>query len=188
MTSTATTATAADTKVITGPDDIAFADTPVTFCRYTETGPVERVEHQQRASLFEAQSPPARRRATLVTRDIDGDPFVKTGRLDWVTVVPRAACGRSPWQLRIGIVPPRMRNPLGFERDFPADPLLLLWDIHNISLADLPPLTAEMRWHCKNFAATWQEVSRRCHATGSVWLDTTAAAIESQGQRRTNSA
>jgi hypothetical protein len=35
-----------------------------------------------------------------------------------------------------------------------------------------------LRWHCKNFAAAWQEVARRCHATGPVWLDTTAAAIE----------
>jgi hypothetical protein len=51
-------------------------------------------------------------------------------------------------------------------------------------LIDLPPLTTPLRWHCKNFAAAWREVAHRCHATGQVWLDTVAAAIESHNARQ----
>ena len=40
-----------------------------------------------------------------------------------------------------------------------------------------------MRWHCPSYAATWQEVSRRCRATGQVWLDTVTVAIEYNNER-----
>ena len=167
-------------KIITGLADITLVDTPVTISKWTQDGRVNVIEYRPMAELFKAVTRLSFRPATLVTCTVYGDPFVRNGRLVSAAVKPRPAGGRSKWTLYVRIIPPGKRNPDGFERDFPVDAALLMWGAHDISLADLPPLTTPLRWHCKNFAATWHEVARRCHATGSVWLDTTAAAIENR--------
>jgi hypothetical protein len=168
-------------KIITGLDDIALVDTPVTYSTWSPNGWVDKVRHEPRACLFKLKDRTERRPATVVTCGAYGDPFVTTGRLVSVTV--RKSSWRSPWELSVWIIEPGKRNSIGFNRDFPGDAVLLMWGKHDISLADLPPLTAPLRWHCKNFAAAWREVACRCHATGYVWLDTVAATIEDHAVR-----
>src|SRR5262245_29212192 len=90
------------------------------------------------------------------------------------------AGGESPYQLHIRIIEPGKRKPVGYRRDFPTVAVLLMWGLHDIPLTDLPPLTSRLRWHCANFGACWQEMARRCHASGHVWLDTVSAAIENR--------
>jgi hypothetical protein len=170
-------------KTITGLGDITLVDTPVTILKWVKDRHVETVEHEQRAQLSKAES---RTPATVVASNAYGDPFVKTGRLVSAVVKPAGGTSwRSPWELRVGIIPPRDRNSSYFDRNFPIDAVLLMWGMYDISLTDLPALTTPIRWHCKNFAAAWQEMARRCHATGCVWLDTVAAIIEyRKGQGR----
>jgi hypothetical protein len=171
-------------SIITKLDDIKLVDTPVTVSTWGRDGRVDRVEQRPMAKLFEAQTRIDYRLATLVTNNAFGDPFVESGRLVSAIISPRPGGGWSPWQLRIGIIPPGKRKSDGFSRDFPACPVVLMWGAHAISLTNLPPLTTGLRWHCSNFAEAWLETARRCHATGTVWLDTVTAAIENQEARR----
>jgi hypothetical protein len=169
-------------KIITGLDDIALVNTPVEYWAWSNSDGrhVPAVRHELRAELFKAQNRAAYRPATVVTCGAYGQPIIKTGRLISAVVQPRPGGGRSPWELHVGIVEPGKRNPIGFDRDFPVTPVLLMWGMHEISLTDLLPL----HWHSRNFAAAWREVARRCHLTGHVWLDTVAAAIEDHTARR----
>jgi hypothetical protein len=171
-------------KIITSLNDIALVDTPVEYWAWSNSDGrhVPAVRHEQIAALFKAESRAAYRPATAVTCGAYGQPFIKTGRLISAIVQPRPGGGRSPWKLHVGIVEPGKRNPIGFDRDFPVTPVLLMWGKHEISLADL---TASCHWHSGNFAAAWREVARRCHATGQIWLDTVAAAIEDHEARQT---
>jgi|SRR6516165_8285982 hypothetical protein len=170
-------------SIITNLDDITLVDTPVTILKWTRDGHVPTVEQQPRAQLFKAENSAAYRRVTLVTRNVYGEPFCAVGRL--VLAVVRPTHGRAiPWELDVGIVPPGKRRVASYRRDFPSDPVLLMWSAHQISLTGLPPLTAPLRVRCPSYADAWLEVARRCHATGSVWLDTVTAAIEHWGSRR----
>jgi hypothetical protein len=167
-------------KIITSLDDIALVDTPVKYLAWTRDGHKPKIRHELRACLFQATDRIAYRPATVVTCGAYGQPIIKTGRLISAVVQPRPGGGRSPWELHVGLVEPGNRNPIGFDRDFPVAPVLLMWGKHEISLADL---TALCHWHSGNFAAAWREVARRCHATGQIWLDTVAAAIEDHAAR-----
>jgi hypothetical protein len=169
--------------IITGLDDVALIDTPFEVSTWARGGRVTETRHEPRAALFKPEGRAAYRPATMVTCGGYGDPFVETGRLISAVVQPRPGGGRSPWELSVWIIRPGKRNSTGYRRDFPTDAVLLMWGKHDISLADLPPLTATLRWHCSNFGAAWREVARRCHATGQVWLDTVAAAIKDRDAR-----
>jgi hypothetical protein len=169
--------------IITCLDDIKLIDTPVRYLSWTKEGRVEQVRHEQRAQLFKAEGRAGARPATVVLSNAYGDPFVAIGRLTSVEVSPQAI-NHSSWVLRVGIIPPKERNAIYFPRGFPEEAMLLMWGVHDISLAGLPPHTAPIRWHCTNFATTWQQVARRCHATEQVWLDTVAVTIEHHKQRR----
>jgi hypothetical protein len=107
-----------------------------------------------------------------------GAPLVKVGRMAKARVGPRAAGGDSPWELTVSIIPPKKKKAVCFNRDFPVHEALIAWGEHAPDLSGLPLLTSG--WHCKNFPALWQGVSRRFHATAKhdVWLDTTHMACD----------
>ena len=174
-------------KPITGLEDVKLVPTPVTYLRWRGSGHVEQVEEELRAKLFADVTP---RDFTVIASNVYGDPFLKVGRLKWAEITPRPPGGWSSWSLHIGLVPPKQRNAIGIERDFPSDAVVLMRGRHDISLDDLPPPTTSIRWHCANFASTWREVARRCYAIAGprVLIDTTEAAASTQQKRLTERA
>ena len=172
-------------QIISDVDDVALVDTTVTYLVWKNGGHVPEIKREPRAKLFVPEGRAAYRPATVVASNVYGDPFVKTGRLGSVVIAPaHGTSWRSPWELTVRIIPPKDRNSIYSNRNFPIDAVLLMWGIQDIALADLPPLTTSIRWHCPSYAAAWQEMSRRCRATGQLWIDTTAAAIAHDNERR----
>ena len=171
-------------KPITGLEDVNSSRRRSQFRVGAATAERDRVEEQLRATLFADMTP---RDVTVIASNVYGDPFLKVGRLRWAVITPRPAGGWDPWQLRIGFVQPKERNPVSFERDFPSGAVVLMRGRHDISLGGLPPQTTPMRWHCASFASTWREVARRCYAIAGprVLIDTTEAAVSTQQRRLT---
>jgi hypothetical protein len=85
------------------------------------------------------------------------------------------------------IIPPKKRNEVYYDLDFPFLVALMAWGDHKIDLTGLPPLAGKtgLRWHCPNFPATWHEVSRRFHeaAKQDLWFDTTKIACDEWRRR-----
>jgi hypothetical protein len=162
-------------SIITNIDDVTLVDMPVTYLTRKNGEDVREIRHEPQAKLFVAEDRAARKPATVVMSTAYGDPFVEIGRLR-SAVIHQIKDNRG--MLHISFIPPGKRNDKYYQRHFPVDAVLLMWGTHDIPLDDLPLLTTSMRWHCSNYAATWQEVSRRCRATGQCWFDTHAAAVE----------
>jgi hypothetical protein len=158
-------------------DDVTLVPTPVKTWQCNQM----TIREEMQACLFEGK-----RAATLVLSNVYGEPFVDVCWLNAVQVLPRPAGGNSPWQIRISRTRPGRRKPDVYYRDFPVDMTIIAWGRHDIDLGGLPPLTAPLRWHCRNFAATWREVSDRveCFYALDVGIDTTAAAITAHESRR----
>jgi hypothetical protein len=172
--------------IITGIGDVTLVDTPVEFLTWKNGGHVREIRHEPRAQLFAAEDRTARRVATVILSNVYGDPFVKIGRLVSAVIGQAGGDAYNPLGLSLAITPPGKRKGVYYQRNFPGGAVILMWGVHDISLAGLPELTTSMRWHCPSYAATWHEVSRRCRATGQVWLDTAGAIehnIERQKQR-----
>jgi hypothetical protein len=164
-------------KFISSLADVNLVPTPVKYFEWShsEGRHVEAVREEHRALLFKG-----RRVATVILSNAYGDPFVKVGWLTGVRIKPRPGGGNSPWEIVVDVVPPKKRKGVYFSCDFPVDTILIAWGEHMLALDDLPPLTSPLRWHCRNYPATWHAVSQRLHATAKqdVWLDTTDAAVK----------
>jgi hypothetical protein len=158
-------------KIIAGLDDITLVDTLVRISTQTEDGPIPEVGREPRACLFDALDQGVFRPVTLVLNDHWGDLHLKTGRLSSATIEPCHWRKGRRWKLSVTVIEPGNKHPSNFSWDFPIDPVLLMWGMHDALFNNPPPPPL-------TFAAAWREVARRCHATGQVWLDTTAAAIK----------
>ena len=171
--------------LIRGLDDVTPVPTPVTITSSGRLGPEERTEQRLLAKLYTHEMPP--RRVTVVLSGAYGGPFVKVGKLVSAVINAQSAAYSSRWGFDIGVTPNGKRKADYYTRHFPTDTLLAAWGWHEISLEDLPELTAPIRWHCENYAATWREMARRLHAAAGadVWMDTIEAAVRDHAARHT---
>ena len=150
------------TSIINTLGDVKLVPTPVRYSCWTIRGRVVEVREEPRADLF--VGPP--RKATVILSNAYGDPFVEIGRLSMVRA--RAATGDTHWRkmvMTVGVIRPKKRNAVWFDRDLPRDPVLIAWGEHTLDLSGLPLLTGNgVRWRCATFPVVWQEVSRCFHA------------------------
>lgn len=162
--------------------DITLVPTPVTI-RSGLRGDV-RVEEWMRAELLaDLKDQPI----TLVAAAaMTAEPWTEVGRFECARIGPRAAGGKSPWELMFDYR--HKRRHLSICRDFPVDPVILLRGAHTLDVKEIigsvPYVgTHYHRYRDESYPALWALVSTACEqAAGAdrVLIDTTAEAIRFQ--------
>jgi hypothetical protein len=164
-------------------DDIALVPTPVTMSVWTPTGRVDRAKERMQARILaEAEG----QTVTAVLSNLNAEPYAVVGQLTSAHVVPRAAGGYSPWELTLLLTPKGKRNPIGYSRDFPAMPVIIMRGAHALDFAEIirTPMQGQEdhRFRDESYSPLWLLVSSYCAevAGDQVMLDTTGEAIRFQ--------